>query len=122
MCKASIQPNKSLEALRKMYDRCDVSMPLEEINRLLELSLLHNEFVFNDQWVLHTSVTAMGKKYAPSFVNIFMANLEDEVLRKAKCKPLVIFRFIDDTFFIWIHSKEELTEFIKLTATTSLSK
>ena len=25
-----------------------------------------------------------------------MANLEDEVLHKAKCKPLVMFRFIND--------------------------
>ena len=39
----NIQPNKGLEALRKMYDKYDVCMPFEEINRLLELSLLHNE-------------------------------------------------------------------------------
>ena len=75
-------------------------MPFEEINRLLELSLLHNDFLFNDQWFLQNSGTAMGKKYAPSFANIFMAYLEDEVLRKAKCKPLAMFRFIDDIFFI----------------------
>ena len=56
----------------------------------------------------------MGKKYAPSFANIFMANLEDEVLHKAKCKPLVMFRFIDDIFFIWNHSRDELTEFTNL--------
>ena len=77
----NIQPNKGLEALGKMYDKYDVSMPFEEINRLLELSLLHNDFLFNDQWFLQTSGTAMGIKYAPSFANIFMANLEDEVLR-----------------------------------------
>ena len=41
-----------------------------------------------------------------------MANLEDEVLSKAKYKPLVMFRFIDDIFFIWTHSKDELTESI----------
>ena len=60
-----------------MYDKYGVSMPFEEINRLLELSLLHNNFLFNDQWFLQTSGTAMGKKYTPSFANIFMANLED---------------------------------------------
>ena len=41
-----------------------------------------------------------------------MANVEDEVPRKAKCKPLAMFRFIDDIFFIWNHSRDELTEFI----------
>ena len=70
--------------------------------------------LINDQWFLQTSGTAMGKRYAPSFANIFMANLEDEVLRKAKCKPLAMFRFIDDIFFIWNHSRDELTEFINL--------
>ena len=70
--------------------------------------------MFNDQWFLQTSGTAMGKKYAPSFANIFMANLEDEVLHKAKCKPLAMFRFIDDIFFIWNHSMDELTGFINL--------
>ena len=89
----NIQPNKGLEAPRKMYDKYDVSMPFEEINRLLELSLLHNDFLFNDQWFLQTSGTAMGKKYAPSFANIFKANLEDEVPRKTKCKPLAMLRF-----------------------------
>ena len=110
----NIQPNKGLEALRKMYDEYDVSMPFEEINRLLELSLLHNDFLFNDQWFLQTSGTAMGKKYAASFANICMANLEDEVLCKAKSKPLVMFRFIDDIYFVWNHSRDELTEFINL--------
>ena len=48
-----------------MYDNYDISMPFEEINRLLELSLLHNYFVFNDHWFLQTSDTAMGKNIHP---------------------------------------------------------
>ena len=35
-----------------MYDTYDVNMPFEDINRLLELSLLHNDFEFNAQWFL----------------------------------------------------------------------
>ena len=43
MCTVSIniQTNKGLEALKKMYDKFDVSIPFEEINRQLELSLLY---------------------------------------------------------------------------------
>ena len=48
-----------------------------------------------------------GPKYAPSFANIFMANSEDEVLSKAKCKPLLIFRFTDDIYFICNHWRDE---------------
>ena len=36
-------------------------MQFEVINRLLELSLLHNDVLFTDQWFLQTSGTAMGK-------------------------------------------------------------
>ena len=65
----------------------------------------------------------MGKKYVPSFAIIFMANLADEVLRKAKCKPLVMFRFIDDLFsFGPIQKMNSQSLSIYLTATTSRSK
>ena len=77
---------------------------------MISYNLLHNDFVFNDQ----TSSTAMGKKYASSFASIFMANMEEEVLSKVICKPLVMFRFIDDIFFNWTLSKDELTEFINI--------
>ena len=64
----NIQPNEGLEALRKMYDKYYVSMSFEEIIRLLELSLLHNDFFFfDDQWFLQTSGTAMGKKIRTQF-------------------------------------------------------
>ena len=61
----NIPQNKGLEAPRKMYDRYDVTMPFEESNRLLELNLLHNDFVFDYQWFLQTSGTAMGKNMHP---------------------------------------------------------
>ena len=39
---------------------------------LLELTLLRNDFQFNNETYLQTKGTAMGKKYAPAFANIFM--------------------------------------------------
>ena len=45
-----------------MYDKYNVSIPFEEINRLFEL---RNDFLFNDQWFLQTSGTAMGKNMHP---------------------------------------------------------
>ena len=50
-----------------MYEIYDISMPFEEINRLLELNLSHNDFVFNDHWLLQISDTAMGKKICIQF-------------------------------------------------------
>ena len=95
-----------------MYDKYEVSMPFDELNRLLEFSLLHNDFVFNDQWFLQTSGTTMAKQYAPSFANTVMSNLADELLYTAKFKPLEMFRFIDGICFIRKHSRDQLAEFI----------
>lgn len=56
----------------------------------------------------------MGKKFAPSYANIDMAILEEEVLALAPKKPLVFFRFLDDIFCIWQHSREEFLDFYQL--------
>ena len=71
---------------------------------LLKLSLENNYFIFNDDWYLQISGTAMGKKFAPNYANIFMAKWEEEALKQARKQPLVYFRFLDDIFIIWTHS------------------
>ena len=110
----NIQPEKGLEALEKIYRRSGISMPFDEIKRLLELSLNHNDFQFDNQWYVQVSGTAMGKRYAPNYANIFMANFEYEVMEKATQKPRVNFRFLDDGFLVWEQSRQDLDEFLKL--------
>ena len=41
-----------------------------------------------------------------------MAELEEEILRKAELKPYLRSRYIDDIFFLWKHGKEKLNLFI----------
>ena len=41
-----------------------------------------------------------------------MAELEEELLRKAKFKPYLWWRYIDDIFFLWEHGEEKLKSFI----------
>ena len=64
------------------------------------------------------SLDFIGKWFLITFceldVNKNHDQFEPKVLSKAKCKPLVVVRFIDDIIFIWTHSKDELTEFINL--------
>ena len=54
----------------------------------------------------------MGNVTAPSLANLFMGLLEKNLLSKCSKKPLVWFRYIDDVFFIWTHSKEDLDDFL----------
>ena len=55
--------------------------------------------------------TSMGTKMAPSYANIFMGNLEKQLLSGAPYKPLSWFRFIDDIDIKWNESQEHLIDF-----------
>ena len=88
---------------------------------VLKLSLENNEFIFNDDWYLQISGTAMGKKFALNYANIFMAKWEEEALKKARKQPLVYFRFLDDIFIVWNHSEKDFWEFFEVLNTHSES-
>ena len=55
----------------------------------------------------------MGTKMAPSYANLFMGFVEQDLLSRSAKKPLVWFRYIDDIFFIWTHGQEALDEFLQ---------
>ena len=86
--------------------------PTDDFIRMLRLSLERNDFKFNGSFYLQLKGTAMGKKYAPAFANIFMADWEHNMLRGATLQPLCYKRFLDDIFLIWTHGEQHLTTFI----------
>ena len=55
--------------------------------------------------------TAIGTKFAPPYSILFMAELEEEILRKAEFKPYLWWMYIDDIFFLWEHGEEKLKSF-----------
>lgn len=89
----------------------DDRRPDEELMKLLTNCLENNDFVFNKQWYLQVGGTAMGKKFAPNYANIFMANWEKEALAKCTKQPQVYFRYLDDIFLIWPHSLDDFQDF-----------
>ena len=50
----------------------------------------------------------MGSPPSPIISNLFMENFEQKALNTANPKPEWWSRFVDDTFLIWAHGKEEL--------------
>ena len=86
----------------------------EHILELLRLCLENNDFEFNEQWFLQISGTAMGKKFAPNYANLFLAKWEQEALAKCPKKPSCFLRFLDDIFIIWPHSQNEFNEFFEI--------
>lgn len=72
-----------------------------------------NSFEFDDKFFLQISDSAMGTKMAQNYTNIFMGSIESKFLSHQQHTPLFYRRYIDDSFFIWKHSEEELLKFIK---------
>lgn len=60
----------------------DRKRPDEEILKLLEINLKCNDFEFIGECYLQIKGTAMGKRFAPSYANIFMADWEEQALAK----------------------------------------
>ncbi len=102
-------------AIKDAFDRNpDPERPDLDILRLLLLSLKNNDFTFNGEWFHQVSGTAMGKKFAPSYANIFMARWEEIALEKCPKQPECYFRYLDDIFIIWPHSREDFQVFLAI--------
>ena len=113
----NIQTKDGIASVKKMfnkYPKHELIRPDEHLIRLLELSLNCNDFIFNNQWYLQLSGTAMGKRFAPAYANIDMAIFEEEVLKITPKKPLAYFRFLDDIFLIWQHSLDDFKQFFDI--------
>ena len=55
----------------------------------------------------------MGTKMAVAFANIFMSEVETEILKASDIKPLQWKRYIDDVFSLWGCERDKIQLFIK---------
>jgi hypothetical protein len=75
---------------------------------------MFNVFIFNGQHFLQLIGTAMGTRVAPTFACIFIGWLETLILATwLGTKPHLWKRYIDDIFFLWYGTEEELLRFIE---------
>lgn len=123
---ASLYTNIDIEAgilaVKKMFLRYpDPRRPDEELLQLLEINLKRNDFEFDGQFYLQIKGTAMGKRFAPAYANIFMAIWEEEVFLKCPKKPLYYFRYLDDVWGIWEGTEAEFLDFVGVLNSHDLS-
>ena len=125
----NIDNEAGIEAVKQIFrdnpipptNRVRDMRPDESIIELLKLSLENNDFLFNNEWYLQISGTAMGKKFAPNYANIFMANWETTALNKCSKQPLLYLRYLDDIFIIWPHTETEFWDFFQILNTNTPS-
>ena len=68
-------------------------------------------FKFNGQIKQQFSGTTIDTKFAPLYACLFMNKIETAFLETQELQCLVWFRYIDNIFFIWTHSEQELQTF-----------
>jgi hypothetical protein len=90
----------------------EVTIPPNTMSDLLKIVLTRNYFQFADKMYHQIQGTAMGTKMAPAYANLFMAELEENILANSTTKPLLWKRFIDDILCIWPDSAESLRSFL----------
>lgn len=93
-----------------LQTRPNPAPPTPYLVRMMEQILKLNNFVFD---YLQVQGTAMGTRRAPSYANLFMADLEEKLLAWTTRSPHVWWRYIDDVFAIWEHGQQRLEEFLE---------
>ena len=106
----SIPHNAGLKALKDPLDCRQNTTGM--LVKMAEFVLTNNYVEFGRKVFHQISGTAIGMKFAPPYVCIFMDKFETNFFKTQKLQSLVWFRYID-VFFIWTHGKEELENFMK---------
>ena len=107
----NIPHDEGLAFLKDLLDsRVEKQFRRDTLIKLSRLVLKNNIVEFSDK--AYKFAEQQLTKFAPPYAILFMAALEEKILRKVKKKPIVQWRYIDDIFFIWEHGEESLKEFI----------
>ena len=92
------------------------TVPTDFITSLLALCLRYNIFMFGTDHYRQLIGTAMGIHPAPSYANLFMAEMDNNILQLSRTKyneNVKFFkRFLDDIVGLWTGTLEELYSFI----------
>ena len=110
-----ISPNaEGLDACKESLNTREVlSPPIKDIVNLTSLILKRNNFSFNRMHYSQIHGTVIGTHMTPYYANIFMDNLERNLLEYARYKVMIWRRYIDDLFIIWPNEEETLMGFLE---------
>ena len=110
----SIPHDEGLDALKdRLEKRVDKKVPTADLVKMADFVLSNNFFEFDSETYHQISGTAIGTKFAPTFACIFMDKFETDFLSEQPIQPWIWLRYIDDIFFIWTGSNNELDSFLE---------
>lgn len=88
--------------LKKVYDDNIINIKLkrDQLKELLELCTKQLHFSFNGEMYRQADGVAMGSPLGPVIANIFMSELENELVPQLGEKMSLWLRYVDDTFTV----------------------
>ena len=110
----NIPHQADLKALKEDLEKRDIEkIPTEDLVKMTEFVLNNNIFEFNSKAYQRKSGTAIGTKFVPPYVCIYMDEVKQKFLETQSKNLLIWLRCIDDIFLIWTHGEQELERFLK---------
>ncbi len=110
----NIPNEEGIQAVRDTLNTSPSRLPTRVITTFLTLILTLNNFIFNGLNYLQIKGCAMGTKCAPTYANIFMGKFEEtHIYPRINNKTRIFLRYIDDLFFIWKGTEDELKQFFE---------
>jgi len=95
---------EAMEGVRELFS--------PDISDLFQHVLTTTYFKWNNTIFEQKEGVAMGSPLSPVIANFYMERFEDVALSSAVMKPTCWLRYVDDTFVIWSHGKDELDRFL----------
>ena len=112
----NVPNNEGIDAVKQFFrarNRPGDDILSKIISTFLLLILTLNNFVFNDTNYVQVNGASMGTMCAPTYASLFMGAFEQtHLIPKIKDFILLYVRYIDDIFFLWKGSEEELLKFL----------
>jgi hypothetical protein len=84
----------------------------KDILDLFRQALTSTYFCFNGQHYEQTDSVAMASPLSPVIANFYMEEFEKKAIKQATHKPTCWYRYVYDTFVIWLHGQDKLQEFL----------
>ena len=104
--------DRTISVIRNIFDENpDPKRPDKELLDLLEIAMKNNDFSFCNNFFLQIFGTAMGKTFAPNCANLYLLDFDFKACTGYRITPEEFFRFLDDIFFLWPGTVDELKEY-----------